>query len=874
MIYRNTAKTLINLLILICLIYGGCGRSKDQIGNEAERTISEAKNLFDQHKYQDAIEKYRVAINLNIEMSKDSALGECYLLFGGCWEKIGQYDSALGCYKNALQTFRVIGNKKLERSGKMVLAEFYSSLSENIAAAALAVDAAATAKIFSEPLDEYRTLNVAADAYHNNAKYGDEIYTINALLNLDSVLYQSRNRYNLTGRLVYAHDASGRHDLALTVFEKLKSRAMSENNDSAFVRALYEWGQLQQSSNHPDSALRAFSLAVSKMDDRMDRSLRTNILSSLGCMAFRSRHFDDARMYFTDALGLTKQSGNPSFGNLLQLMLVASDWKFGGERSSKLAPDFLKRTDDILSNSSEIGYKVGEAFALFLQARIKEKSGDTTGLFSLYLRSWQIYDETIWLFDHRGTEADVLNAFMEAESSGWYEPLLRYYYLQGSSGELFNLTERKNLRELTKYFLRLHIKRMNDKADQAISNVQWRYRTVEALEKNIYEEISAGKNRNKERLQALIQILPQRRADISNAVNELGISDPNFRWLLSQVPPTLRQIQDSLVTNCALIEYIPLSDRLLVLILTHDTVFVRAKEIPRLQLIGYIEEMERLLDNWHSEGESIISDRPASTFRIDELSIRLGSILFDPIFPLLNNISKLYLVPPEEFGWLPFHGLKVEGKLVVEKFSVNYLPTSAALLFSQKSESVIQNIIGIGNPGSTNWDVEYELKDTRSFFEKAKMVFDLSSPLNYLDTASYDLLHFAVEFNNDVDIPDNSVVAFSDVRKLYGGNEIPLGDLLRISPPQTIVFSDISPTAGELSRYAPLAFLANGTPTVIGTMWQGDRKAKKYFGEMFYTSLKAGLPASQAYHDAVSALEKKQEFSQLHRWGLFYMFGK
>jgi hypothetical protein len=57
-------------------------------------------------------------------------------------------------------------------------------------------------------------------------------------------------------------------------------------------------------------------------------------------------------------------------------------------------------------------------------------------------------------------------------------------------------------------------------------------------------------------------------------------------------------------------------------------------------------------------------------------------------------------------------------------------------------------------------------------------------------------------------------------------------------------------------------------------MWQGERKAKKYFGEMLYTSLKAGLPASQAYHDAVSALEKKQEFSQLYRWALFYRFGK
>jgi CHAT domain-containing protein len=240
----------------------------------------------------------------------------------------------------------------------------------------------------------------------------------------------------------------------------------------------------------------------------------------------------------------------------------------------------------------------------------------------------------------------------------------------------------------------------------------------------------------------------------------------------------------------------------------------------------------------------------------------------------LNNISRLYLVPSEEFSWLPFHTLEVDGTPIIDRCSINYLPAAAVLLFSQKKESIVRNIIGIGNPGKTDWDVEYELKDIRSFFDSARMVFEESSLLSYLDTVSYDLLHFAVEFDLDYRVPDNSVMVFADVKKLYGGERIPLGEALKIAPPMALVFSNISPIAGGFYRYAPLAFLANGTPTVISTMWQGDRKAKKYFGEMFYTSLKAGLPASQAYHDAIIALMKRSEFSSLHRWGLVYRFGR
>ncbi len=871
MIYRYAAKISPLLFILLIIVSWSCSRSKDQKVLEADRTLHEARIYTEQHKYHEAVLQFQKSIKINTEISRDSASGECYLLLAECWRATGQYDSVLGNYKSALLSFRATGNKKLERRGKIILAEYYLLMNENTEAAALAVDAAATAKVFSDPLDEYRALSLAAKAYHNNAQYDDELYRLISLMMIDSAHYESRGKLDLMRAQVESYESSNRHDLASLIYIDLISRASSMKNDSALVQAYFSWGLIQQKSGHRDSALRAFSLAVSKMDDGMNRTIRTDILTSLGCLAYRSRHFDNARMYFGDALILAKQSNNPVKENLLQSILVACDWKLSGEKSSKLIPEFLKRTTDIFSNCLQNNYRTGEAFVQYIHATIKEKSGDTADVLPRYLRVMQIYDETGWLTVDRSTDAEIVDVFMDGESSGWYDPLLRYYCIHDNVNEIFYINEKKNLHELVRFFSRLKIKLADDRTNQAIAMVQWKYNALKVLEGDILAEISAGKNQDSVRLKMLTQLLSQKRTDILTSVSELTL--PNFRCLLYPDPPKLSLIQDSLQSDCALIQYIPLSDRIYTLVVTHDSAFVHAREITYSQIIGYTGEFNKLSGDFDQSEESFQSDKSATMYRVDDLAAKLGGILIEPILSLFKNISKVYVVSPEEFGWLPIHGLRINGQPVIERLSINYLPTSAVLLFSHKNESVIQNVIGIGNPGSTNWDVEYELKDIRSFFEKARMVFEESSPFNYLDTASCDLLHFAAEFNSDTKVPNNSVIVLSDVKKLYGGIDVPLGNFLA-SPPQAIIFSNVSTRAGGFWRYAPLAFLANGTPTVIATMWRGDRKAKKYFGEMFYTSLIAGLPVSQAYHDAVGAMEKKPEFSRFHRWGLFYRFGK
>jgi len=170
--------------------------------------------------------------------------------------------------------------------------------------------------------------------------------------------------------------------------------------------------------------------------------------------------------------------------------------------------------------------------------------------------------------------------------------------------------------------------------------------------------------------------------------------------------------------------------------------------------------------------------------------------------------------------------------------------------------------------------VEYELKDIRGFFDNARMYFGPKATLNHLLDTARDVVHIAAEFQFDGNVPNNSVLLLADRKDPFGLHRVPLGELAAIPRPQAIVFSDISQHPGGMTHYGPLLFLANGTKTVVASLWQADRKAKKYFGEGFYTALLAGVSASDAYQHAVEGMIKQPEFYQLQRWGLFYQYGK
>ena len=358
------------------------------------------------------------------------------------------------------------------------------------------------------------------------------------------------------------------------------------------------------------------------------------------------------------------------------------------------------------------------------------------------------------------------------------------------------------------------------------------------------------------------------------SVHALRKSSPTFARILSLEPLDLKSVRTALPAQSALVEFAPTTNALYSIIVQPDTAYIHKTNVTSQYLSSVIRDYLQLISELRLTTYGLRMSEPAALQRINEISSVLHTIFIAPILAEVRNAQKLYLVLPEEFTWLPVHTFRGEGGALGVRTNISYLPSAVALLFPQEKEHWTKKIIGLGHPGTTTWDVEYELKDIRSFFDGVGLLFDTTATLSHLMDSTYDILHIAAEVTLDRVVPQNSCVILADEARPIGVRKVPLGEMLKLPAPQALIFSNVSATPGGLSRYAPLAFLTNGTRIVIASMWQGDRRAKKAFGEGFYTNLFAGTPASEAYYRSIVAMAKHDEMSHIQRWGMYYQFGK
>ena len=297
MINSHNHKLFLLLLVIIVFLNSGCTKGRNGKRLEAERLLVQVRSLLDQQKYTDAIPLLENIISLNTEMAIDSVITEYYNLLGNCWRQIGQYDSALGDYKKAVQYSRLTGNQKMERKQKLALARFHFLMNENSSALATANDAAATARVFSDSSDLYSGLSLVAEACHKLGKYDQEFRVLVEMTLIDSIIFKSNKKVELMIRQIESFEAAGQHDRSCEMFERTKSYGEAVGNDAELVEIFCTWGSIQQLSNHPDSALRSFSQALTHINKQTDRLMQVKVLASLGCLAYRSKHFDNARMF-------------------------------------------------------------------------------------------------------------------------------------------------------------------------------------------------------------------------------------------------------------------------------------------------------------------------------------------------------------------------------------------------------------------------------------------------------------------------------------------------------------------------------------------------------------------------------------------------
>lgn len=857
------------LLVCLCLLLAGCGSNEEEKLRDAASRAAKAQELFDAEQYSQAFLYIKEAIAMNVGISNDTALAENDLLAARCQRQLGEYDAALASYQSAVQRSHGLSDRNRERKALIALAEFHSLMSRDNDALTIAADAATSAKLFANVEDAYRAMTIVATVCHKLQRYDKEVKTLEELLVLDSLSRKERDRNHLYALLFRAATSANKGIRSNDVFNRWLSASKRTSDDRGLGTAYYELGRYYATANRPDSALRSFSIALEKLSSVDDRLLQADVWTAIGYAAYNQHQYENARTYFSNALERTGQLGGFAPTQLLRLSILSCEWKLNSASPSQ---EYLAHIFALRDSCKRNGFWRGEAFTLILSGMVHEKFNDQASAIQSSREALRIIDRTVP--GAETDERDFADVFFAGERTDWYSTCVQLECARGNADSAFTVLEQKNLRDLIDFFSRTNLKTPDAKINQSIENVEWQYNEIRLNERDVLDELRRYGRKSDDRLNSLVNRYAQHRENLTKCIQALQEVSPNFGRLFSLEPLTVRSIRKTLPAQSVLVEFAPTANTLYSIIIRPDTAYVRKTNATSQYLSSVIRDYMQLMGELRLTTYGLRMSEPAALKRINELSSVLHTLLIAPILSDIRNAQKLYVVLPEEFEWLPVHTLRGEGGALGERVNVSYLPTASALLFQQHQERWAKKIVGVGHPGTTGWDVEYELKDIRSFFDGVGLLFDTAATLNHLVDSTYDVLHIAAEFYLDRAVPEKSHAVLADEARPVGLRNVQLGEMLKIPAPQTLVFSNISATPGGLSRYAPLAFLANGTRTVIASMWQGDRRAKKAFGEGLYTNLFGAVPAGEAYYRAIVGMAKRDEMSHVQRWGMYYQFGK
>ncbi|KAF7587638.1 hypothetical protein BBP40_006922 [Aspergillus hancockii] len=277
----------------------------------------------------------------------------------------------------------------------------------------------------------------------------------------------------------------------------------------------------------------------------------------------------------------------------------------------------------------------------------------------------------------------------------------------------------------------------------------------------------------------------------------------------------------------------------------------------------------------HKEHEEFWLDRVAKEFHdacdkglMTTRGEQLSDTLLRPFNHLLEQYTRLIIVPHDSLHLVPFHVLPFKGKPLVLSHVVTYLPSSSILRFiNQKgTKHHRQSVLALGNPSSmkttdrNNKTVSAprlpgagkEAQAITAILPESKALLNQEATLDNLlmYIHDYPILHLATHCKFDPEVPLLSSICLAYGRQLSVLDLLDLHldvDLVIFSACQT---AKGTPTAGDDIVGFSRALFAAGARAVMVSLWPVDDSATSEILIEFYKRFSSGKSAPVALQEA------------------------
>jgi CHAT domain-containing protein len=303
--------------------------------------------------------------------------------------------------------------------------------------------------------------------------------------------------------------------------------------------------------------------------------------------------------------------------------------------------------------------------------------------------------------------------------------------------------------------------------------------------------------------------------------------------------PTYADIKAKLAPNEALVEYVVGDEQLMLFILTRSELAAETVPLRRTDLVNKVELIRNLI-------------RRQDNNRWEKPAVSLAASLLAPILDNggFDGIEHLYLVPHGSLNYLPFSLLPVNGNkgssLLIEEYTLAYLPTAAALLRDYSNSNTVGSMLTISPARSLLSHAGAEAEAVNALFAPDSLALVGKSATESTfkhEAANYRLLHLAThgyfnKFNPLLSGLELEADAVNDGQlELHEILGLKLdADLVTLSACQTALgsghFAEIP--AGDDFVGLTRAFLYAGSAAVMATLWEVDDASTLELMKTFY----------------------------------------
>lgn len=876
--------------------------------------------LGDKAKSNEAIEKGMAVAR---EMKDPRTEADLWSDYGLSCEQFGDMETALKSYNQAYEIYNKLGDEERLEFIFVKAADLHRKMGNFNDAIRFYTKAVEQDKKIGNPSRAGMNLGSMGLVYLDTGEYQRAIEYFRETENLSSQSGNVRAAMAAKLNIATAYTALGDYSKAFGAFDSVLAKAAEIGNKDLESSAYANMGLINYKLGNYAKALTYFINSLKLSEETGDLNAEGNALKNIGSSYFALGDYQKAYEYYNRAYILADRIGDSKtkvvcWMNLAAIYVNTGKFEKATELNEKVIAAYkekgamadlnmallnngvaymkkalrdnnredLKKSQAYMEEALVITGKTGD---LNMRAEILGNLGilfENMGERKKAIESLVNAIEIIEGF-RTGIKIEEMQASLSGKYSIFYDLLIDLLIKEGNSSDALEYAERAKARNFLDSLGNRQIVPRDENTKKLVEERNRLFALMRSLSKSL-PELS-----EKDAVDVRIKIKETRKgiAEIGDKIKRIS---PEYASMISIFPSTLKDIQGSLSSDEALVEYYTGPYTAYAWVVTADglscvSISQKGDEIDKM-----ITSLRDLLQSGGGKQDEE---------KIREALSKTYSALFRPLEEKLKGKSRLVIVPHGNLHYLPFAALiDGDGKYLVEKYSLLMEPSSSSMVFLRKrADKPSGNLLGfaLGNtqlskkaktpqteaipsefregfaplPGTGEEMAEIE-KAMKEKNIKAEVYFEEKFTVDAVEKSvnNAGIIHFATHgFLSGADRGQFSGLVTADgfiyVMDIY--NWRLNSNLVVLSACQTGLGKL---TGGDEVVGLSRAFIQAGADNLLSTLWNVQDKTTRDLMTNFYKNMLAGQIKTDALRNAQLKLLKENADPRL--WSPFVLSGR